>query len=372
MKVRVIRIPSHEHVAAFRDPDSGLRAYIAIHNTALGPAVGGVRMKPYRNEAAALEDALRLSRAMTYKAALAGLPLGGGKSVIVGDPSRDKSPALWEAFGRCLESLEGRYVAGEDMGTTPEDMDIIARVSRHVLGTNTARGGTGNPAVPTARGVVAGIRAALKWRFRDAELSRRRVAIQGLGAVGMELAVALFRAGARLVVSDVRENRVEEAKSRFPARAAAPEEVHRVECDVFAPCALGGTLNEKTADEMRCAIVAGSANNQLSSPEARNGSPGAASSTRPTMSSTRAASSRPRPLFWGWVPLSGTPRFGRWPIGSSRSSRERRKRGCGPRRRPIDGPREFSIPSRCHGRKGMFAPPGGSGRNPPFRPRPGP
>ncbi|MFQ5894219.1 MAG: Glu/Leu/Phe/Val dehydrogenase dimerization domain-containing protein [Nitrospinota bacterium] len=268
MEVRIIRRLGHEHIAAFHEPDAGLVAYIAIHSTRLGPALGGVRMWPYPNEEEALEDVLHLSRAMTYKAALAGLPLGGGKSVIVGDSARDKSPALWEAFGRCVESLGGRYTAAEDVGTTPEDMDAIARVSRHVVGTSTARGGTGDPASHTARGVLAGIRVALKWRFGGEGLSGCRVAIQGVGAVGMELAAALFRAGARLIVSDVREDRVGEATRRFRAWRARPEGIHRAECEVFAPCALGGALDERTVGELRCAMVVGSANNQLASPEA--------------------------------------------------------------------------------------------------------
>lgn len=268
MKVRVIKKRSHEHIAAFHEPDAGLTAYIAIHSTALGPSLGGVRMRPYSSEEQALEDALRLSRAMTYKAALAGLPLGGGKSVIVGDPARDKSPSLWEAFGRCVESLGGRYIAAEDVGTTPEDMDAISRISKYVLGTNTTAGGTGNPAPYTARGVHAGIRAALNWRFGDEDLFGRRIAIQGLGAVGMELAAALFRVGTDLVVSDIREERVEEAERRFGARGVPHDEIHRVSCDVFAPCALGGALDERTVEELRCAVVAGAANNQLASPQA--------------------------------------------------------------------------------------------------------
>ncbi|MEE9275480.1 MAG: Glu/Leu/Phe/Val dehydrogenase dimerization domain-containing protein [bacterium] len=268
MRVISFRNSGYEHVAAFRHPASGLTAYIAIHSTALGPAAGGVRMRPYPNEREALDDALRLSRAMTYKAAAAGLPLGGGKSVIAGDPARDKSPALWEAFGEFLESLGGRYIAAEDMGTTPEDMDAIARVSRHVLGTSAARGGTGNPASFTARGVLAGIRASLEWRFGDGGLSGCRVAVQGLGAVGMELAASLHDAGADLAVSDVREDRVAEAARRFGAEGMAPEEIHRAACEVFAPCAMGGVLDARTVKALRCQVVAGSANNLLASPVA--------------------------------------------------------------------------------------------------------
>lgn len=268
MKVRVIKTRGHEHVAAFSEPKAGLTAYVAVHSTALGPSLGGVRMRPYPDEGQALGDALRLSRAMTYKAAMADLPLGGGKSVIVGDPARDKSPALWEAFGRCVESLGGRYIAAEDMGTRPEDMDAIARATAHVLGTSSGRGGTGNPAPYTARGVVQGIHAALKWRYGHRNFPQCRIAIQGLGAVGMELAAHLFELGAHLVVSDIRKERVEEAKLRFGAQGVRPDEIHKVACDVFAPCALGGILNGRTVGELRCAVVAGAANNQLASPEA--------------------------------------------------------------------------------------------------------
>jgi leucine dehydrogenase len=268
MRITNIRKPGYEKISAFHDSDSGLKAFISIHSTALGPAAGGVRMKLYANDAAALEDAMQLSRAMTYKAAMADLPLGGGKSVIVGDPEKDKSPALWEAFGRCLESLGGDYIAAEDMGTVPADMDAIARVSRHVLGTSPHLGGTGNPASFTARGVFAGIQASLLWRFGSEKISGRRVAIQGLGAVGAELAAALAGAGAELVVSDIRRDRMEQAASRYGAEQAAPDEIHRVRCDVFAPCAMGGALNERTVNELGCEIVAGSANNQVASDEA--------------------------------------------------------------------------------------------------------
>lgn len=263
-----IHVNDYEKVSAFIDPESGLMAYVAIHSTVLGPAMGGVRMWPYKDEREALEDALRLSRAMTYKAAMADLPIGGGKSVIVGDPAKDKSPALWEEFGRRLESLGGDYIAAEDMGTTPRDMDAIARVSQYVLGTSAHMGGCGNPASYTARGVFEGIRAALLWRFGNENISGRIIAIQGLGAVGVELAAVLAEAGARLVGSDVQEERMAWAEKEFGAKRVPIEEIHRVKCDVFAPCAMGGVLNGHTVGELRCEVVAGSANNQIASPEA--------------------------------------------------------------------------------------------------------
>jgi len=191
MKAQMIHMPGYDQIASFNDSETGLKAYIAVHSTALGPSMGGVRMYPYGTEGAALKDVLQLSRAMTYKTAAAGLQIGGGKSVIVGDPSRDKSPELWKAFGACLESFGGRYIAGEDMGTTPEDMDEIARTTRHVMGKSTASGGLGDPAPYTAQGVMAGIRAVLKWRYGDESLEGVRVAVQGIGSVGMKVAHAL-------------------------------------------------------------------------------------------------------------------------------------------------------------------------------------
>lgn len=260
-----IQSSASQRIVIINEPSVRLKAFIAIHSTSLGPAVGGVRMRPYANDIEALNDALRLSRAMTYKAAMADLPLGGGKSVIVGNPALDKSPALWEVFGRCLEKLGGDYIAAEDMGTNPSDMDAISRVSRYVVGTSCEGGGTGDPANYTARGVLAGIQAALLWRFGDENISGRRIAIQGLGAVGAELVAALSSAGADLVVSDIRDERAEEIAGQYGAKRAAPEDIHRMECDVFAPCAVGGVLTEPTVRELRCEVVAGSANNQLAS-----------------------------------------------------------------------------------------------------------
>ncbi len=265
MKARTIQMPGYERIASFCDTDTGLKACIAVHSTVLGPSMGGVRMHPYATEGEALKDVLQLSRAMTYKAAAAGLPVGGGKSVIIGDPARDKSPELWRAFGACLESFGGRYIAGEDMGTTPEDMDEIARATRHVMGRSASSGGLGDPAPHTARGVLAGIRAALKWRYGDGSLEGVRVAVQGVGAVGMNLAEALHRGGVQLVVGDPCEERAGEAVKRFSAEAVSPEDIHKTKCDLFAPCAMGGILNQQTIRELRCAVVAGSANNQLSS-----------------------------------------------------------------------------------------------------------
>ena len=265
MKAQTIHMPGYDQIASFHDSDSGLTAYIAVHSTALGPSMGGVRMRPYASEGEALRDVLQLSRAMTYKAAAAGLQFGGGKSVIVGDPERNKSPELWKAFGACVEIFEGRYIAGEDMGTTPEDMDEIAQVTRHVMGESSSCGGLGDPAPYTAQGVLAGIRATLKWRFGDDGLEGVRVAVQGAGSVGMKLVEALHREGAQLLVGDPCEERVGEAVNLFSAQAVPPGDIYKVRCDLFVPCAMGGTLNGQSVQELRCAVVAGSANNQLSS-----------------------------------------------------------------------------------------------------------
>ncbi|HLT58364.1 MAG TPA: Glu/Leu/Phe/Val dehydrogenase dimerization domain-containing protein [Limnochordales bacterium] len=255
----------HEQVVFFCDRATGLRAIVAIHSTRLGPALGGCRMWPYRDEAEALADVLRLSKAMTYKNAAMDLPLGGGKAVIIGNPRQDKSPALFEAFGRFIERLGGAYITAEDVGTSPDDMVAISRMTTHVAG---LPGKSGDPAPMTALGVFNGIKACLAHAFGDDNLRRRRVAVQGVGAVGWHLCTHLHREGAELVVTDVVQDRVHRAVAEFGARAVSPEEIYSVECDVFSPCALGGTMNDDTIPRLRARIVAGSANNQLA--EARH------------------------------------------------------------------------------------------------------
>lgn len=251
----------HEQVVFASDPASGLRAIIAIHDTARGPALGGCRMWRYANEADAVADALRLSRGMTYKSALAGLPLGGGKAVILGDSAQDKSDAMWEAFGRAVESLGGRYVTAEDVGTAVPDLEIVRRTTRHVVGIS--EGGAGDPSPATAFGVFMGLKAAVRHRLGVGEMTGLRVAVQGLGHVGIALAAHLAEAGAELVVADLDEARIAAAVERFGARAAAPARIHAELADVFAPCALGAVLNDDTIPELQAPVVAGSANNQL-------------------------------------------------------------------------------------------------------------
>jgi len=256
----------HEQVCCFSDPGSGLRAIVAIHSTALGPAAGGTRFMAYPDEQRALEDALRLSRAMSYKSALAGLPCGGGKAVIIGDPERIKSADLLHAYGRYLNRIGSVFVTGEDVGMSVRDMETIRAVCPYVGGTCSA--GAGDPSVHTATGLMHGLRAVLEWRFRGANFSDVRVAIQGLGAVGWHVVERLHAQGAQLTVSDIRPERVERAVVLFGARTAHPDDVHRSEVDIFCPCALGGVITEESAGQIQARAVAGAANNQLASPTA--------------------------------------------------------------------------------------------------------
>jgi leucine dehydrogenase len=252
---------AHEQVRFFFDRDSGLRAIVAIHDTTLGPAVGGCRMWPYGSEAEALTDVLRLARGMTFKAAMADLPYGGGKTVIIGDPGSDKSAALFRALGRAIESFDGRYYTGEDVGTSPEDMDRAGEETSYVLGRS--RDSSGDPSPVTARGVWLGIKAAVRHRLGRNDLAGVRVAIQGLGHVGSSLAKLLAQDGARLIVADLDQERAERTAWEFDAKAVPRDAILGVSTDVLAPCALGGAINDATLPKLRCSIVAGAANNQL-------------------------------------------------------------------------------------------------------------
>ncbi|MGH8530019.1 MAG: Leu/Phe/Val dehydrogenase [Nevskiales bacterium] len=250
---------SHEAVFFAHAADSGLRAIIAIHSTALGPALGGCRMWDYESEQAALTDVLRLSRGMSYKNALAGLPLGGGKAVILGDARRDKWPAMLDAYGQFVESLGGRYVTAQDVGLTEPDMICIARHTRHVGGG--AAGG--NPAPKTAHGVFRGITVAVRHALERDSLDGLMVAVQGLGSVGLHLCRELHAAGAQLVVADLNPVRVEQARDELGAQAASIEDILLTPADVLAPCALGGVLNATSIAQLNVKVVAGAANNQL-------------------------------------------------------------------------------------------------------------
>jgi leucine dehydrogenase len=260
-----IAYSGHEAVAAVRDEASGLQAFIAIHDTRLGPALGGCRYWIYSDERAALTDVLRLSRSMTYKNALADLALGGGKAVIMGDPRRDKTRAKLLAFGRAVDELAGRYITAEDVGINPRDMDGVAEATAHVRGTTTSV--VSDPSPYTAHGVFHGIRAAVAHRFGAESLEGLTACVQGLGHVGFRVAEKLHQAGARLLVSDIYEPAVERAVTGLRAQAVPPSEAHRAPADVFVPCALGAILSRRTIPEIRAAVVAGAANNQLAEPD---------------------------------------------------------------------------------------------------------
>ena len=257
----------YEEVVFFHDEPSGLRAIVAIHSTALGPALGGTRFYPYATDDEALRDVLRLARGMTYKAAAAGLDLGGGKAVILGDPKRIKSEELLRAYGRFLESLGGRYITAEDVGTSREDMDTIRRETRHVTGVSPTQGGSGDPSPVTALGVFEGLRACAQEVWNDPSLAGKHVAVQGVGKVGYHLVQQLAEAGGRVTVADVDVDAVARCVREFDADTVETDKIHAVECDVFAPCALGASIRDDTIPELKCRIVAGSANNQLERPE---------------------------------------------------------------------------------------------------------
>jgi leucine dehydrogenase len=254
----------HEDIVFVQDKATGLKAIIAVHDTTLGPALGGCRVWPYENPADALTDALRLSRGMTYKNSLAGLDLGGGKAVIIADPRKDKSEALMEAFGRHVERLSGTYITAEDVGVSPDDMEAVARQTAHVRGTKAT--GLGDPSPYTALGVFEGIKASAKFVYGSSDLSGKTVSVQGLGHVGHDVARQLYEAGARLIVSDIHAPAVLRAIDAFGATAVDPAEAHMVEADIFVPCALGAGLNARTVPQIQAKIVAGAANNQLQTP----------------------------------------------------------------------------------------------------------
>ncbi len=248
------------------DNDAGLRAIIAIHDTTLGPALGGVRMRPFATEEEALVDVLRLARGMTYKAAISGVDLGGGKSVIIGDSRTAKSEVLLEAMGRFIHDMGGRYIAGQDIGTDSHDMAVIRRETPHVACVPKDAGGAGDPSFATAFGVTAGIRAVLKVTTGDDALSGRHVAIQGVGHVGYFVAKYCHEAGAKLTVTDVARDTVQRAANEFSATVIPPEEIYQVDCDIFAPCSVGAVVNDATIPRLRCKGIAGAANNVLAEP----------------------------------------------------------------------------------------------------------
>ncbi|MCK6507995.1 leucine dehydrogenase [Myxococcota bacterium] len=253
----------HEQVVFCRDDSVGLRGIIAIHSTALGPALGGTRLYNYASEKDALHDVLRLSRGMTYKAAVAGLDLGGGKAVIWGDPTTIKSEALFRSFGRFVDSLNGRYITAEDMNTTVEDMNYVHRETEWVTGHSAHTGGSGDPSPVTAWGCFHGIRACLEVVYGSPDVAGRTIAIQGVGAVGYHLARFLSEGGAKLLFNDISERKLARVVEEFGGRVLDDDEYWSAECDVLAPCAIGGVLNARTIGMIRAPIIGGAANNQL-------------------------------------------------------------------------------------------------------------
>lgn len=262
-----LSINGHEQVVYCHDRHSGLKAIIAIHNTTLGPALGGSRMYPYAREEDAIEDVLRLSRGMTYKAAVANLNLGGGKSVIIGDPKKDATETLFRAFGRFINGLSGRYITAEDVGTCPKHMEWIREETEYVVGIPTYFGGSGDPSPVTAHGTFVGIKAAVKKVFGKDNLQGIKVAVEGVGHVGYPLCKELHEAGAKLYVSDVNNEALQRVAKEFDATIVKGEDLYKLDVDVYAPCALGATINDKTIPMLKCKIIAGAANNQLKEEE---------------------------------------------------------------------------------------------------------
>jgi len=259
----------HEEVVFCHDKTVGLKAIIAIHNTSLGPALGGTRMWNYKSEDEALIDVLRLSRGMTYKAAAAGLNLGGGKAVIIGDPKTDKSEGLFRAFGQFVNSLNGKYITAEDVGTGVSDMEYIFMETPWVTGIPKDFGGSGDPSPYTAHGVLMGIKASAKEVYGSESLKGLRIAVQGLGNVGSNLVSYLAEEGAVITVTDIDSVRVKAHQDKYSVKAVSPEEILFTDCEILAPCALGAVINDNSINKLKCRIVAGGANNQLA--ESRHG-----------------------------------------------------------------------------------------------------
>ena len=254
----------HEQVAYCFDKTTGLKAIIAIHNTVLGPSLGGTRMWMYKDEDEALTDVLRLSRGMTYKASVAGLSLGGGKAVIIGDPNKDKTREMLLAYGRFIEGLAGRYITSKDVGTTVEDLAIIRTTTKYVTGVEPAHGGSGDPSPMTGYGVYVGIKACLKEMTGSDSLSGKTVAVQGAGSVALYLCEHLAKEKARIVITDIDPEKVQAVVRKYGASSVPPDRIYDVEADIFSPCAMGAIVNDKTIPRFKFSIIAGGANNQLS------------------------------------------------------------------------------------------------------------
>lgn len=254
---------NHEQIVFCNDKDTGLKAIIGIHNTVLGPALGGTRMWNYANEWEALNDVLRLSRGMTYKSAITGLNLGGGKAVIIGDSKIDKTPEMIRKFGEYVNSLSGRYITAEDVGTTTADMDLIKTVTPYVTGVSESNGGSGNPSPVTAYGVYMGMKAAAKYQFGTDSLEGKKILVQGIGHVGETLVDFLTKEGAIVEITDINEARLHEIEGKYGARIFTGNDIYSADVDIYAPCALGATVNDETINKIKAKVIAGAANNQL-------------------------------------------------------------------------------------------------------------
>ncbi|HMN33354.1 MAG TPA: Glu/Leu/Phe/Val dehydrogenase [Chitinophagaceae bacterium] len=252
----------HEQVVVCNDPHSNLKAIIAIHDTTLGPALGGTRMWNYKSDDDAMIDALRLSRGMTYKAAISGLNLGGGKAVIIGDPSL-KSEALWRRYGRFVNSLNGKYITAEDVNTSARDMEFIHLETKHVTGIPEYMGGSGDPSPFTAYGVFVGIKASAFKQWGNDNLSGKKVLVQGVGHVGQYLVGHLVEVGAKVYITDINETRIKETTEKYKVEYVSPEKMYDMDIDIYAPCALGAVINNDSIPKLKCAVIAGAANNQL-------------------------------------------------------------------------------------------------------------
>ncbi|WP_432355386.1 Leu/Phe/Val dehydrogenase [Sporosarcina sp. A2] len=265
--IKYMETYDYEQLVICQDKTTGLKAFIAIHDTTLGPALGGTRMWTYNSEEEAIEDALRLARGMTYKNAAAGLNLGGGKAVIMGNPKTDKNDEMFRAFGRFIEGLNGRYITAEDVGTTEEDMDLIHLETNYVTGVSAEFGSSGNPSPVTALGVFVGMKAAAKEAFGDDSLKGKTIAVQGVGNVAYTMCEYLHEEGAKLIVTDINEEAVQRAVDNFGATAVGINDIYSVDADIFSPCALGAVINDDTIPQLKAKVIAGSANNQLKNPE---------------------------------------------------------------------------------------------------------
>lgn len=253
----------HQKVVYCYDKATGLKAIIAIHDTTLGPALGGTRMWNYKSEGEALTDVLRLSRGMTYKAAITGLNLGGGKAVIIGDSKKDKSEAMMRRYGKCIENLNGEYITAEDVGTSPKDMEYVKMETNHVAGIPESLGGLGDPSPVTAYGVYMGMKACAQIQWGNDSLNGKVVAVQGVGHVGENLVKHLREENAKVYISDINEERLKEISKKYGAEVVANNAIYDLDIDIYAPCALGATVNTESLNLLKCSIIAGAANNQL-------------------------------------------------------------------------------------------------------------